>query len=147
MAGPMTPARRASFALASLVAACLGVSCGRGSVARVDEGRRVASSFLDEVRAGRTEPAWKGTTVEFKSLMGADALRDLARNQPALKGTAEYVDSRPIDSGHLNLVEYRFRGAPTPPRKPSKSPPAPKTIRVLVSFEEDPPKVERLAVD
>ena len=41
--------------------------------------------FLDELRAGRLEPAWQGTSTEFKSLMGLENLRDYVKTHPALK--------------------------------------------------------------
>lgn len=149
----MFQARRSLLALGSVALACVGISCGGASAARDDEGKQVAATFLDEIRAGRIEPAWQTTSVEFKSLMGSSSLRDYARTHPALKGQAEFVESQPVSSSGGRLVEYQFRATP-PPLKggskksaASKTPPTPKTIRVMVSFNEAPPKVERVATE
>ena len=127
----------------SLIVACVGLSCGRLSASRLEQGRTVAAAFLDEVRAGRIDPAWQGTTVEFKSLMGSDSLRDYTRTHPALQAPAEFVESRPVESSGGKLGEYQFRSTP-PSKGRVKSPPSPKSIRLLISFAEGTPRIERL---
>ena len=138
---------RIGLVLATLGTACIGISCGRSSAARDDAGKEVAATFLREIGAGRVDPAWQATTVEFKSLMGSDSLRDYARNHPALKGTAEFLDSHPIEASGGRMVEYRFRATPPPARSKPKNAPGPTTFRVMVDSRDDPPKVERLAAD
>ena len=130
-----------------LVATCGGFACGRTSPAQVDEGQGVASAFLDELRAGRVDPAWQASTVEFKSLMGAESLRDYVRTHPALKAKAEFVASQPVEASSGRRVNYQFQATPPPTRTRSKTPPGPATIRVMLDFATSPPKVERLAVE
>lgn len=133
--------------LALVAAAALGAGCGRTSPAQVDAGQEVAATFLEELRAGRVAPAWQGTTVEFKSLMGSDALRDYVRAHPAFQARAEFVASESVESGRGRMVAYRFRATPPPGKKKPKTPPPPATIRVLLDFTADPPRVERLNVE
>ena len=130
-----------------LAATCGSFACGRTSPAQVDEGQGVAASFLDELRAGQVDPAWQATAVEFKSLMGADSLRDYVRTHPALKAKAEFVASHPVEASPGRRVNYQFQATPPPTRTRSKTPPGPATIRVMLDFATSPPKVERLTVE
>ncbi len=144
MRHPQPWTRRSLLASAVLMMTVICPSCGRRSASQVDRGREVAVSFLDEIRAGRIEPAWQGTTVEFKSLMGADSLRDYARSHPALKAAAEFVDSRPIEASGGKLRDYEFQATLPPPKGKTKVAPGPKQIRVMINFAAEPPQVERL---
>lgn len=137
---------RLRLALSLALLAGFSLACGRISSTQEDRGRSVAASFLDEVRAGRVDPAWQGTTAEFKSLMGSDSLKDYARNHPALKAQAEFVGSKRVETGAGRMVDYEFRATPAAaPRV--KTPPTPKAIHVTVNFSVDPPAVERLTVE
>ena len=91
-------------ALATLVIA----GCARAADEAGEEGRAAAARFLDELRAGRLEPAWQGTSTEFKSLMGLENLRDYVKTHPALKAPAEYAESRTIDRDGRAMAEYVF---------------------------------------
>jgi hypothetical protein len=137
----------------AVAASCLGIACVGDSSAPAD-GRAAATSFLDEIRAGRVEPAWRATTVEFKSLMGLDSLRDYVRAHPALKGKAEFLDGRTVKSSGPELAEYTFRAIPPPPakargrgKKAGPAQPASATIRVTTAREDGTLKVERLAIE
>lgn len=129
-------------ALIALVAAGCGGSSGTGTVD--DEGRAVAVQFLDEVRTGRLQPAWEGSSTEFKSLMGVENLRDYVKAHPALKAPAEYAEVRTIDQDGRALSEYVFRASATP--KPRGKPVA-STIKVLLAAGDAGWKVESLAVE
>src|SRR5262249_16890319 len=107
-----------------------------------EDGRAAAVQFLDELRAGRLEPAWQGSSTEFKSLMGIENLRDYVKTHPALKGPAEYAESHPMNRDARTMAEYCFRGA-TQTRGKS----APATIKVLLAVGDDGWKVEHLAVE
>lgn len=137
----------------AVAASCLGIACVGGSSAPAD-GRAAAVSFLDEVRAGRIEPAWRATTVEFKSLMGLDSLRDYVRAHPALKGQAEFVEGRAVASSGPELAEYKFRAVAPPAakakgrgKKAGASRPASATIRVTTAREDGILRVERLVLE
>jgi hypothetical protein len=137
----------------SLLVAILGPACGSSGSGAAEDGRAAAAAFLDDLRAGRIEPAWQGTSVEFKSLMGLDSLRDYVRQHPALTAPAEFVAIASVESRHLTLAECTFRATPPAPAKGSRSrarartPAGPATITVLISEDRDGWKVERLAVE
>lgn len=147
MVGTTLCARRMLLALGLPFAVCIGIACDRVSGGRLEEGRRVAESFLEEVRGGRTDQAWQSTTVEFKSLMGSGSLRDYVRARPVFRSPAEYVDARPLETGGGRLVEFLFRATPPPPKGHPRKTMGPQTIRVMVDFGETPARVERLAVE
>jgi hypothetical protein len=131
-------ARRSSmYAGAFLLLALAG--CGGAGSAGGEGGREAAVQFLDDLRAGRVEPAWQATSTEFKSLMGHESLRDYVKAHPALKGPAEYAESRPIEGA---LTECRFRATT---KTKGKSVPA--TIKVLVGPTGEGWRVEKLSVE
>ena len=130
-----------------LLILAVGIGCGKNSPARIEEGQGVASAFLDELRAGRIDPAWQATTVEFRSLMGADSLRDYVRTHPALKGTAEFQEAQPRADTGGRLVDYQFLATPPKTSSRSKTPPSPVTVRVMLNYATSPPQVERLSVE
>ena len=137
------PERRPLPRAAAALALALAVAgCGR-SASEVEElGRAAAVAFLDDLRAGRVEPAWEGASAEFKSLMGLESLRDYVATHPALIEPAEYLESRPVEQGGRTMTEYAFSVAAQ-----SRGDAAPGTIKVLVSEGGDGCEVEHLAVE
>lgn len=132
-----------SAALMALVAA----GCGRAGSGGVDgEPRAVAVRFLDELKAGRLEPAWEGASTEFKSLMGVETLRDYVKTHPALKAPAEFAEARTIDRGGRAMAEYVFNATATAKAK-ARGKPVASTIKVLLASGDGGWKVEQLTVD
>lgn len=115
---------------------------GPGGSAASGAGREAASHFLEELRAGRLRPAWEGTTPEFKSLMGLENLRDYVKAHPALKGPAEYVESRDAARDDHAMVEHVFRANA---RIRGKTVPA--RVKVLVAAADGNWGVEHLSVE
>lgn len=122
--------------------ALITVGCGRTGTAVNDEPRAIAVRFLDELRAGKLQPAWQGASTEFKSLMGLENLRDYVKRHPALKASAEYSESRTIDRDGRALVESVFHATPRVRGKP-----VPAKIKVLLAAGTDGWKVEQLVVE
>ena len=118
--------------------------CGRTGGMGGDESRAIAARFLEELRAGRHEGAWQGTSAEFKSLMGLENLRDYVKTHPALKAPAEYVESRAIDRDGRGMTEHVFRATPQA-RRGNK--PLPATVRLLLAPGDEGWKVEHLSVE
>jgi hypothetical protein len=118
--------------------------CGQADVTGGGEARAVAARFLDDVRAGRYEVAWQGTSTEFKSLMGVENLRDYVKSHPALRSPAEHVESRATVRGGHSMTDSVFRATPLA-RRGKKSVRA--TIRVLLAPEGEAWKVEKLSVE
>lgn len=119
--------------------------CGRSDATGGDEARAIAVQFLDELRAGRYEPAWRErTSAEFKSLMGMENLRDYLRSHPVLRSPAEYLEARAIDREGHDLAEFVFLATP-PVRRGDK--PVPARIRVLLAPGDEGWKVEHLSVE
>lgn len=126
---------------ALVTALVIGVAgCNGSSTPVVDDAAHAAEAFLGELRAGKVEPAWNATSPEFKSLMGLDALRDLVKKTPALRGAAEFAETRAAGVG---LTECVFRGSNAKPR----GKPSPASVRVALSSGSEGWKVERLAVE
>lgn len=115
---------------------------GPGGSSANEGGREAASRFLEDLRAGRYQPAWEGTSPEFKSLMGLENLRDYIKAHPALKGPAEHVESRDAPRGGHAMVEHVFRGNA---RVRGKTVPA--TVKVLVAFGHGNWGVEHVSVE
>lgn len=97
-----------------LAAALSGCSKSAGEAAA--DGRALATQFLDDLRADRTPAAWERTTTEFKSLMGLENLKGYVKTYPALKGPAEFAESKPVERNGVALTEYVFHATPPPPR-------------------------------
>lgn len=125
----------------ALLLALIGCG-GPGATAGGEDGREAADRFLEEVRAGRIEPAWQSTSTEFKSLMGLESLRELAQKQPALKGQPEHIESKRIDRDGLPLTEHAYRAQGKARNRAVTS-----TLRVIVSQGDDGWKVEKLSVE
>ena len=73
--------------------------------------RERAEAFLAEVRAGRADAAWAGTSSEFKSMQGRDSFRAFVRSKPALKAPAEFGACTFKPLGDLSVAECTFRPA------------------------------------
>ena len=81
----------------ALVVLALAFAGGPGcsqSAPEADAGRAIASAFLDEIRQGRVDAAWAGTTAEFKSMLGLEGLRGLVRKNRALRSRPSSSPSR-----------------------------------------------------
>lgn len=100
-----------------------------------DAARQIAESFLADVRAGRADAAWAGTSAEFKSLMGRDAFRAFVKSMKALKAPAEFERGERVERDGLHLAECHFR------------PQGGGAIRVILAPEAGAWKVERLIAD
>lgn len=110
---------------------------GRGGVPPLadDAARQIADGFLTDVRGGKVDAAWAGTSAEFKSLMGRDAFRTFVKSKKALKAAAEFERSERVERDGLHLVEcyYRSQGSGT--------------VKVILAPEAGTWKVERLIAD
>lgn len=129
--------------LVLLTLALVPVGCtGSVSDSAGGDGKAAADRFLEEIQAGRIEPAWQGTSTEFKSLMGLDSLRDLIKTRPALKGRPEHLESRRLDRDGLPLAEHVYRAQGKARGKAVSA-----TIRVVVSQGGPGWTVEKISVD
>lgn len=146
---PKRRRRRAGpFTTLAVLTALTAVGCGRSGGAADDATKAVAVRFLDELRAGNIRPAWVSSSTEFKSLMGAENLRDYVKTHPALKAPAEFVETRPIERDRRTLAECVFQATPPPSKsKKSKAKPGPATIKVLLAPGSEGWKVEQLVVE
>ena len=126
------------FGLEAGLAGCGGSFLGGSS----GDGRGAATQFLTELREGRLEPAWQGTTSEFKSLMGLENLRDCVKTHPALKGPADYVEARDAARDGRTMVEHVFRAEGRIRGKPVTS-----TVKVLVAAGDGDWGVEHLRIE
>jgi len=76
-----------------------------------DEARQKATAFLDDVRAGRADDAWAGTSADFKSMYGRERFRQFVKSKPVLKGPAEFQACEFKTNGDLRVAECTFRPA------------------------------------
>lgn len=123
--------------------ALISSGCGAGADPPKDASRQTALRFLEELKAGRIEAAWQGTSTEFKSLMGLGALKDFVKTHPALKGPVESADMEKVErEGHV-MAKCRFHGSA---KVKGKSVPA--TIDVFVGSSDGGEwKVEKVSVE
>jgi hypothetical protein len=126
----------------AVVAALVIAGCGGSRVPSDEQARTTAVTFLDELRAGRLEPAWQGCSTEFKSLMGLENLRDYVKTHAALKSEAEFTEARPVERNGQTMAECHFRGTW---KKRGKE--VTNTIKVLVASASEGWKVEQVAVE
>ncbi len=122
--------------LGLLASSFFWTGCGGGSVPAPDASRDIAAKFLDEIRAGRAEAAWDGTSTEFKSMLGRDGFVAYVRKHPVLKEPVEFVSFNSAERNGVPVGDCAFRTAS------KKSP-----VKVLVAQENGTWKVERLTVD
>ena len=73
------------------------------------EGKEIAEVFLEQVRSGKTAEAWTGSSAEFKSYMGKDTLRDLAKKTPALREKLDFVAMEATKVNGLDRKIFTFR--------------------------------------
>ncbi len=123
-------------AIAFLLAAIAGAGCSGGSAPAPDAGKEIASAFLGELRGGRVDSAWAGTSAEFKSMLGMEGLRALVKKNPAMREPAEFVAMEAVERNGLKMAECTFR-----PEKRKA------IIKVLLAREDGDWKVERLALE
>lgn len=109
---------------------------GGGSAPSPDDGRAVAATFLDQIRAGQVDQAWAGTTPEFKSMLGLEGFRSYVRKNPESKAPAEFVACVPKPANGLDLAESSFRSTKSA-----------KTLKVLLGKDAGTWKVERFAIE
>ncbi len=109
-------------------------SCG--GVPDEEDGRAIGAAFLDQIREGRVDEAWGGTTSEFKSMLGLEGLRAYVAKHPELASPAEFEGLEEIEQNDLTLAKCRFRAAASG-----------EPITVLLAREAGEWKVERLTPD
>lgn len=73
------------------------------------EGKEIAEAFLEQIRSGKTAEAWTGSSAEFKSYMGKDTLRDLAKKTPALREKLDFVAMETTKVNGLGRKIFTFR--------------------------------------
>ncbi len=113
-----------------------GCSASGGSAPDPEAGRAVATAFLDEIRGGKVDDAWKGTSAEFKSMLGLEGLRSFVKKNAEAREPSEFIACVPKPANGLPLAECSFR-----------SPKRNKTLKVLLGKEEGTWKVERFAIE
>lgn len=129
--------KKAGF-LCLLTILTLFSGCGGGKAALPDDqGRSIAEAFLAEIRTGKVEGAWQGTTAEFKSLMGRESFMNYVRKQPSLKAETKFQSARPLENGNMKLVECTF-GADKPKAA---------VVKVILAAGPEKWQVERLSVE
>jgi hypothetical protein len=105
-----------------------------------DEVRATAARFLEQVRGGQVEPAWDGTTAEFKSMLGLDGFRQMVRTHPDLKREAEFQGFEMITRNEIPLASCRFRVQDAKKKTTTD-------LKVLLAREGGVWKVERLLLE
>ena len=130
---------RHEIAAILLVLVSFGFSGCGGSNASLpeDNGRSIAEAFLADVRGGKVDEAWEGTSAEFKSLMGKESFRGYVRRQPALKAEPAFQGAKPVENGPLKLVECTFQA----------DKPKPAVIKIMLAAGPDRWHVERLSIE
>jgi hypothetical protein len=125
-----------------MIAALLVAGCGWSGRQWDEQARSAAAQFLDELKAGRLQPAWQNCSTEFKSLMGLENLRDYVKTHAALKSAAEFTEARPVERNGQTMAECRFRGTSKLRGKEVTN-----TIKVVVASAGEGWKVEQVAVE
>ncbi len=83
-----------------------------GSVAQPgEEGKEIASSFLDQVREKKWTAAWDQTGPEFRSYMGLETFKTYVAKHPALKEKIEYKGMNKRSVNGLDRVEFHFQSS------------------------------------
>lgn len=74
-----------------------------------EKAQEIATAFLTDVREGRVDEAWAGTSAEFKSAYGRDRFRDLVRSKRRFR-VVVVCESCNIDREHKPpIAECLFR--------------------------------------
>lgn len=100
------------------------------------EGKEVALAFLELIRQGKSADAWQGSSAEFKSFMGRQALFALAKKTPGLREKPEFVSMEKAKVNGLDRSIFNFR-----------TPKAMKKIQVTLALEQGTFRVEHLVVE
>lgn len=83
-----------------------------GTVAQPgEEGKEIASSFLDQVRENKWDAAWDQTGPEFRSYMGKETFKNFVRKNPALKEKAEFKGLSKTTVNGLERVKFDFQSS------------------------------------
>lgn len=101
-----------------------------------EAGKEVAFVFLDLIRQGKSAEAWQGSSAEFKSFMGREALSALAKKTPALYEKPEFVSMEKAKVNGLDRTIFTFR-----------TPKARKKIQVTLASEQGTFRIEHLVVE
>lgn len=96
-----------------------------------DDGRKIAESFLQNVRDGRAGNAWDATTAEFKSALGRESFVKEAKGMPWLTKPVEFVSTNTVTVQDQQRSEYLFRS------------PEGKEVRLVLGNEAGAWKVDR----
>lgn len=120
-----------SVVLAATAAAAAWLWTRPPALPGLDEGRAVAEAFLQELREGRPDQAWKSTTAEFKSAQGQESFQREVQPIEYLKGPLEFVSVQTVMVHNQRRSEYLFRA------KTGES------VRIVLGREEGGWKVDR----
>ena len=104
-----------------------------------ESGKAVAEPFLEDVRSGKAESAWEGTTAEFKSNLGRENFLKYVESHPLLKEPLEFYSLQTVSINGVPRTECAFgkRGAPGSGPK----------VRVVLATEQGKLKVERVIAE
>lgn len=120
-----------------VLCAFLSAGCGSSGTPPEPEGRRVAETFLSEIRGDRTDAAWESTTAEFKSDMGRETFQRFVQSHSILRGQLTFVAFQADRTNDIERGACDFQ----------TEPPGSGKMRVLVAREDQKWKVERLIVE
>jgi hypothetical protein len=115
------------------------LATGCGSPLPPDDGRAIASRFLELIRERQAADAWQSTSAEFKSDTGREEFLRFVRRSPVLQQPLRFHSFQLLPDASVPLAECVFH----PPDGPQTG----KTVRVLLGREDDQWKVERLLLD
>lgn len=98
-----------------------------------DQALASAIEFLDNLKKGDVEKAWGSTNADFRSYMGKETLKSLARKTPAFK---ESRNEPVVLERTPEKQAFEFKSAKTG-----------KKIQVGLAWEKGTPKIESLKVE
>lgn len=99
----------------------------------VDEGRAIVEAFLANIREGKAGEAWDASSTEFKSIEGRESFTRKSKTTDLLREPLQFGSTQDVKVQNTPRTEFLYTS--------SKSG---KTVRVLVSYEGDGWKVDRL---
>lgn len=118
--------------LAGIVVVWLFLRGGEPALPK-DQALATAIEFLDYLKKGDVEKAWGSTNADFRSYMGKETLKNLARKNPALKETR----NEPVVLERTPEKQaFEFKSTKTA-----------KKIQVGLAWEKGTPKIETLKVE
>lgn len=100
----------------------------------VDAGRAVVEEFLKQIREGRPDQAWDGTTAEFKSAQGKESFVRKLQPLTFLAEPLTFVSAETIRIGDQSRSEYLYQAAKG------------ESLRIVVSRENGEWRVDRWEV-